>query len=117
MKGKKMANAKTVNYTDVQTAELVKAYAENPSADTVKFFAEKFGKTTKSVIAKLSREKVYIKKEYISKTGEKPVAKDTTADAIGKILKMTEAETSSLTKANKSALDKIMKALADSKPI
>jgi ABC-type phosphate transport system substrate-binding protein len=108
---------KPVNYTIEQTRELVMKYAENPSADTVKFFAEKFGKTTKSIIAKLSREGVYQKKEYVNKNGVKPVQKDSVADAIGAILNLTEPEVSSLTKANKSALEKIFKALAESKPV
>lgn len=112
-----MTTAKIPNYTEEQTAELVAAYKANPTADTVAAFAEKFGKTAKSIIAKLSRENVYQKKEYKTKTGEKPQAKDKTAEAIGRVLKMTEAEVDSLTKANKSALEKIFAALADSKPI
>jgi hypothetical protein len=112
-----MATAKTVNYTPEQTAELKAAYVASPNADTVALFAEKFGKTVKSVVAKLSREGVYKAKEYVSKTGEKPVKKDTHADAIGAVLKMTEAEIESLTKANKTALVKIFQALANSKPL
>lgn len=109
--------AKAVNYTPEQTAELVAAYVATPSTETVAMFAEKFGKTVRSVVAKLSREKVYVAKTYVSKTGEKPVAKDTVADAIGAVLKMTEAEITSLAKANKTALAKIFEALANSKPL
>ena len=117
------AAEKTVNYTDAQTAELVQAFkaVADQSRETrdavVKAFAEKFGKTTRSIVAKLSREKVYIAKEYVSKTGEKPVKKDEHADAIGAVLGLTENEIESLTKANKTALEKIFKALANSKPI
>lgn len=111
------AKAKVVNYTPEQTAELVAAYVATPSTETVELFATKFGKTVRSVVAKLSREKVYVAKTYVSKTGEKPVAKDTVADAIGAVLKMTEAEVTSLAKANKTALAKIFEALANSKPI
>lgn len=50
---------KTVTYTAEQTAELVAAYVAAPSAETVATFAEKFGKTVKSIVAKLSREQVY----------------------------------------------------------
>lgn len=103
--------AKTVNYTPEMTAELVAGYKAAPSADTVAAFAVKFGKTTKSVVAKLSKEGVYQKKEYVSKTGEKPVKKDTVADEIAKVLHLTEAEADSLTKANKTALAKIANAL------
>lgn len=105
---------KTVNYTPEQTVALVADYAAGMTVETL---AEKFGKTTRSVIAKLSREGVYKKKEYVSKTGEKPVKKDATADAIGAILRLSEGEIESLTKANKTALRKIFDALAASKPL
>ncbi len=108
---------KTVNYTPEQTAEMVSAYVANPSQETVVMFAEKFGKTVRSVVAKLSREKVYVAKTYETKKGEKPVKKDSMADAIGSILRLTEAETDSLAKANKTALAKVFAALANSKPI
>lgn len=104
-------------YTAKQSAELVAAYVAAPTVETVETFAVKFGKTVKSVVAKLSREGVYQKKEYVSKTGEKPVKKDNTADAIGAILGLSENDTSSLAKANKVALAAIFKALANSKPI
>ena len=114
-----MANTKTaaVNYTEVQTTELVSAYVEAPTAETVEAFAVKFGKSVKSIVAKLSREGVYKKKEYVSKTGEKPAKKDATADAIGKILGLSENDTSSLAKANKTALKAVFDALANSKPL
>ena len=111
-----MATVKTA-YTTEQTVELVNAYKAEPNAETVAAFAEKFGKTVKSVIAKLSREGVYQKKEYVSKSGQKPEKKDSVADAIGTILKMSDGEIDSLAKANKTALQKIFTALANSKPI
>ncbi len=111
-----MATAKTA-YTAEQAAELVTAYKAAPTAETVATFAEKFGKSVKSIVAKLSREGVYQAKAYVTKNGEKPVKKDETADAIGKVLKLTEPEVESLTKANKTALVKIFAALAASKPL
>jgi hypothetical protein len=63
-------------------------------------------------VAKLSREGVYKRKEYVSKTGERPVRKDATADEIGKIAGLSEGEVDSLTKANKTALVKILAKLA-----
>jgi hypothetical protein len=106
--------AKVVNYTPEQTAQMVSDYS---NGITVEAIAEKLGKTVRSVVAKLSREKVYIAKTYVSKTGAPVVKKDAHADAIGAILKMTESEIESLTKANKTALEKIFSALANSKPI
>lgn len=111
------AKAKTVNYTEAQTAEMVAAYVASPNSETVAMFAEKFGKTVRSVVAKLSREKVYVAKSYETKKGEKPVKKDTVADAIGKILNLSDAESDSLAKANKTALQKVFDALANSAPI
>lgn len=108
---------KVVNYTDVQAAELKAAYVANPTKETVVAFAEKFSKSTRSIVAKLAKMEVYQKAEYVSKTGEKPVKKDAHADAIGAVLKMTEPEIESLTKANKTALVKIFQALANSKPL
>jgi nanoRNase/pAp phosphatase (c-di-AMP/oligoRNAs hydrolase) len=105
---------KAVNYTPEQTAQMVLDYS---NGTTVEAIAEKMGKTVRSVVAKLSREKVYVAKTYVSKTGAPVIKKDAHADAIGAILKMTESEIESLTKANKTALEKIFSALANSKPI
>ena len=111
-----MATTKTA-YTAEQSAELVAAYVANATPATVESLAVKFGKSVKSVVAKLSREGVYVKAERLTKTGEKVEKKDETADAIGKILGLSEADTSSLAKANKSALKAVFKALAESKPL
>ena len=108
---------KIVNYTEAQTSELVSAYLDSPTAETVSTFAVTFGKSVRSIVAKLSREGVYMKAERTTKTGEPVQKKDATADAIGAVLMLTEAETESLTKANKTALVKIFAALANSRPI
>lgn len=102
--------AKTA-YTPEQAAKMVEAYKENPTAETVEALAAEFGKTVKSIIAKLSREGVYQKKEYVSKSGAAPVKKDTLADDIGALVGLSENEADSLTKANKTALAKIFSAL------
>lgn len=115
-----MANAKTPkapNYTPEQTIAIVSAYVADSTPATVEALAQQFGKTVRSIIAKLSREGVYKPKEYVTKKGETPQKKDATADAIGAILKLTDAEADSLAKANKTALQKIFVALANSKPI
>lgn len=100
--------AKAVNYTAEQTAALVQGYL---AGEPVAGLAAAFGKTARSVIAKLSREGVYVKKEYTTKTGERPVKKDVTADAIGAACGLSEGEVDSLTKANKTALVKILATL------
>jgi hypothetical protein len=105
---------KAVNYTAEQTTKMVADYANGVTVETI---AENLGKTVRSVVAKLSREKVYKAKEYKTKTGETVVKKDAHADAIGAILKMPENDIESLTKANKNALRAIFEALANSKPV
>lgn len=109
-----MATTKTVkapNYTEEQTAKMV---ADYKAGVTVESIAETLGKSVRSVVAKLSREKVYQAKVYVSKTGEPVAKKDDTADAIGAVLKLSENDTSSLAKANKVALRAIWKALTES---
>ena len=105
---------KTLNYTPEQTATIV---ADYQAGVTVEMLAEKLGKSVRSIVAKLSREGVYKKKEYKTKTGESVVKKDAHADAIGAILKLPENDIESLTKANKAALKAIFEALANSRPI
>jgi hypothetical protein len=105
---------KAVNYTAEQTAKIIADYQAGVAVEAI---ASALGKSVRSVVAKLSREKVYIAKQYVSKTGEKPVKKDVTADAIGAILRLSENDIESLTKANKSALKAIFDALANSKPL
>lgn len=106
--------AKAVNYTTEQTIAMVTDYQAGVTVETI---AQNLGKSVRSVVAKLSREKVYQAKTYVSKTGEPVVKKDAVADAIGAVLMLTESEIESLTKANKTALAKIFAALANSRPM
>jgi hypothetical protein len=101
--------AKTVNYSPEQTARVISDYQSGVTVETI---ALELGKTVKSVVAKLSREGVYKKKAYVTKTGEAVIKKDTVADSIGAILNLPENDIESLTKANKSALQAIFTALA-----
>jgi len=105
---------KPVNYTPEQTAQIV---ADYQAGVTVEAIALEVGKSVRSIVAKLSREGVYQKKVYKTKTGEPAVKKDAHADAIGAILGLSENDTESLTKANKSALRAIFEALANSRPV
>ena len=78
---------KAVNYTAEQTAKIIADYQAGVAVESI---AQAMGKTVRSIVAKLSREKVYIAKSYVNKNGEKPVKKDVTADAIGAILRLSE---------------------------
>ncbi len=101
-------NAKAVNYTAEQTAF---AIAEYQAGQSVEFIAEKLGKTTRSIVAKLSREGVYKAKEYVSKTGEKPIAKEAFVSMIAEKLGVDAEKLGGLEKANKVALKLIFDGL------
>ena len=111
---------KAPNYTAEQVSEMTAAYVANATKETVKLLAEKFGKSEAAIRMKLVSLGVYKKAEREAKTADetgKPVKKNETADAIGKVLRLSDGETDSLAKANRTALLKIWKALCESKPI
>ncbi len=78
IKEKIMANTNAVrpkNYTDEMVAQMTEAYTANPTRETVDALAKKLGKSVRSIIAKLSREGVYIAQPKVTKTGEPVVRK------------------------------------------
>ena len=100
-----------VNYTPEMTATLVEAYKANPTKETVAEFAIAFGKTTKSIVAKLSREGVYKKAEPTSKDGTPVVKKDEMVGMIAKVVGVSEDKLDGLEKAPKVALKIVFDAL------
>ena len=100
-----MAATKTVNYTTEQTVKMV---ADYKAGVTVEAIAVELGKSVRSVVAKLSREGAYQKKEYTTKKGEVPVRKEDLAGELMLLLGLTEAEADSMAKANKTALAKVL---------
>ena len=96
--------AKAVNYTVEQASKMVADYEAGVAVEAI---ADALGKSVRSVVAKLSREGVYRKKAYTTKTGDAVVKKDAFADFIAEALALSEADAESLTKANKTALAKI----------
>ena len=95
---------KNVNYTPEVTQVIVDSYETDPSMDTVRKLAEIHGKTVKSIIGKLSREGVYQKAEYVSKTGEKPITKIEIVREIAQTLNLDENNLTGLEKAPKGVL-------------
>ena len=107
-----MAKVKTVNYTPKQTAEMVAAYVHAETADqrgaVVQKFADTLGKTTRSIVAKLSREGVYVKKEYATKTGGKAVTKNKLVTEIAAAMECDEEQLNGMENATKKALQTIL---------
>lgn len=100
-----------VNYTEAQTASMIETYKAAPTRETVKVLAEALGKTERSVIAKLSREGVYVKAEYKAKNGEKPIKKDSLVGEIAEAMHLTEDKLDGLEKAPKVVLRMILEAV------
>ena len=97
---------KIVNYTPEQTAQLVANYK---AGATVEALATMFGKTTRSVVAKLSREGVYTAKS--KSTGTARVKKAELVDRIANLCNATPEAFDSLEKANHEVLEAILQNL------
>ena len=102
-----MASAK--NYTDEMVNAMTEQYQANPTRETVDSLAREFGKTTRSIIAKLSREGVYVAQPRTPKTGEAIVSKAELVSEVATILGVAVDDIASLEKATKVHL----KALVD----
>lgn len=100
--------SKNVNYSEEVTATIVAAYAANPNMQTVRDLAEIYEKTTKSIIGKLSREGVYQKSSYTTKTGNKPVTKIELVTQLADYLGIELDSIAGLEKSPKAALQKIL---------
>ena len=101
-----------MNYTPEQTEYMVAKYLENPNRETVELLAEKMEKSIKSVIGKLSREGVYRREVYRTKTGEKPITKIEIVEHIAECLNLDSDKLRGLDKTPKAAL-KILWATLD----
>ena len=97
--------ARAKNYTDEMVAQMVDAYQANPTRETVEMLSAELGKTVRSVIAKLSREGVYVAQPKVTKTGEPVVRK---AELVAQINAHFNAEMPTLVKASKSDLQKLV---------
>ena len=97
-----------VTYTAEQTEQLVKGYAEGFSVEAL---ATSMGKSVRSVIAKLSREGVYVAKGKTATASER-VTKAMLIDQIAASLEVSAEKLESLEKATKEALALVALAIA-----
>ena len=93
-----------VNYTPEMVDLMKSRYSANPTRETVEELANELNKSIKSVIGKLSREGVYEKTEYLTKTGEKPVTKRELVEKVSEILGVDYQALAGLEKSPKSSL-------------
>tara|TARA_R100001443_G_scaffold16622_1_gene26940 strand:+ start:2877 stop:3203 length:327 start_codon:yes stop_codon:yes gene_type:complete len=98
-----------VNYTEKDVEVMVSAYTENPSRETVEILAEQLNKSVKSIIGKLSREGVYQKAIYRTKTGELPVTKAQLIEQLAELFEMDSSQLMGLEKAPKQHLKMLVR--------
>tara|TARA_R100000656_G_scaffold119810_1_gene93833 strand:+ start:160 stop:480 length:321 start_codon:yes stop_codon:yes gene_type:complete len=101
--------AKAKNYSDEMVAEMHDLYSANPTRETVELIAETFGKSVRSVIAKLSREGIYVSQPRVTKTGEPVVRK---AELVAQIEAQFEIEIPTLVKASKADLQTLLNSIS-----
>ena len=102
-----MANAK--NYTDEMFSEMTTQYTANPTRETVDALANQFGKTTRSIIAKLSREGVYVAQPRTTKSGEPVISK---SELVSTLEAHFGIEMPTLVKAGKQDLQRLVDAIS-----
>lgn len=96
------------NYTDEQVTAMVARYVAAPTRETVEALAEENGKTVRSVIAKLSREGVYVAAPKVTKSGAPVVRKE---ELVAQIQAKLGLEVPTLVKASKNDLQVLVDAL------
>lgn len=102
-----MTEATKTNYTTEQTTQLVTGYQ---AGETVEDLATKLGKTTRSVVAKLAREGVYVAKSKA--TGQHRVRKSELVDQLAQKCGVAPEVFESLEKANHDVLEALVARMA-----
>jgi|TARA_B100000959_G_scaffold97237_1_gene103023 hypothetical protein len=92
------------NYSNEQVSFMIEKYQAKPDRETVDKLAEELNKSIKSIIGKLSREGVYRKAVYKTKTGELPVTKAELIIKIADTLNANSEKLKGLEKAPKQEL-------------
>ena len=100
-----MAETKAKNYTDEMVETMHELYTAEPTRETVEQLAEDFGKSVRSIIAKLSREGIYVSQPRVTKTGEPGVRK---AELVAQIEEHFDIEVPSFVKASKADLQELI---------
>ena len=101
-----------VNYNEEQTRYIVEQFVSDPTKATVDRLAEEMEKSPKSIIGKLSREGVYRRSVYKTKTGESPVTKEQLVRDIEDALGMGHESLTGLEKSPKNILKQIRDSLS-----
>ena len=93
--------AMAANYTAEQVEMMRERYQAKPTRETVENLAEELNKSIKSIIGKLSREGIYQKAIYKTKTGEIPITKSQLIEKMAELLDIDSSKIIGLEKAPK----------------
>ena len=96
---------KPVNYTDEMVSAMVADYQDSPNKTTVAKLASEFKKSTRSIVAKLVREGVYIAQPRVTKTGIPVIRK---SELVAQIQDQLGVTLPSLEKASKHDLEALL---------
>lgn len=97
-------------YTPELTKQIVDEYLANPTKETVQLIADKLGKTSRAIIAKLAAAGAYNTPAKTTKTGDPIIKKEELVEEIEGWLSISAP---SLAKTNKLDLRELHKALGN----
>ena len=97
------ANA-SQNYSESMIAEITAKYSADPVRATVDTLADQFGKSPRSIIAKLSALGIYQKADRVTKRGEPVVKKEFFVNAVNERLGRELPSVAKMTKVDLQAL-------------
>jgi len=101
-------------YSEEETAFIRNTYLKNPSKTTIDEIALAINKNRNQIIGKLSKEGLYERQRYVTKTGEAPVTKLELVERITSLTEIPRFKLEGLDKAPKLALKALIQVLAKS---
>lgn len=102
-----------MSYTNEQVDYMKRVYKENPCRETVDLLAKEMDKGYRSIIGKLSKEGVYRREVYKTKTGEMPITKAELVIMIANTIGLDSEKLNGLDKSPKLALKALHKGLEE----
>lgn len=95
-------------YSAEQTEHIKNTYLSSPTRETVELLASEYNRPIRSIVGKLSKEGIYKRPSYLSKTGEVPTNKEEIVEYLAKAMNTTSTELEGLEKAPKAILKRIL---------
>ena len=100
-----------MKYTEEQLQFIKEEYLEDSSRDNLKFLADKYDTTIRSIVGQLTKMGIYKKLTYTTKNGERPVSKNEIVELIADKLNTSSDILDGLDKCPKPVLRLILRGL------